>query len=89
MCVCVCGGRVCSVGIATTLGAGRSGNRIPVAAIFSAPDQAVSDVLPANPEIGTGSLSPGVKRSWRGADHPTPKTEVSNVSSPLLSSVPS
>jgi hypothetical protein len=49
-----------SVGTATELRAGRSGDRIPVWARFSAPVQTNSGAHPASCTMGTGSL-PGVK----------------------------
>ena len=52
------------------LRAGRSGDRIPVEARFSAPVQAGPGAQPASCTVGTGSF-PGVKRPGRGADpHP-------------------
>jgi hypothetical protein len=48
---------------------GRSGDRIPVEARFSAPVQTGSDAHPASYTMGTGSF-PGVKRPGRGVDHP-------------------
>ena len=60
-------GRESAVGVATTLRAGRSEDRIPMGARFSAP------ALPSGPPslctMGTGSF-PGLKRPWRGVDHP-------------------
>jgi len=53
-----------SVCIATELGCGRSGNRIPVGARFSAPVQNGPGTYPASCTMGTGSF-PGVK-SGRG-----------------------
>ena len=53
-----------SVGIATELRAGRSGDRIPMGARFSAPVQAGPGAHPASCTIVTGSF-PGVK-SGRG-----------------------
>jgi hypothetical protein len=53
------GGRDSSVGIATTLRAGRSGDRI----------QTGPGANPASCTMGTGSL-PGVKRPGHGADPP-------------------
>jgi len=53
-----------SVGIATELRAGRSGDRIPVGARFSAPVQTDPGAHPASCKMGTGSF-PGVK-SGRG-----------------------
>ena len=51
------------------LRAGRSGDRIPVGARFSAPAQTGPGAYPAPCTMGTGSF-PGVKRPGRGADHP-------------------
>jgi hypothetical protein len=53
-------GRDSSVGIATALWTGRSGDRIPV--------QTGPEAHPAAYTMGTGSFS-GVKRSGRGFDH--------------------
>jgi hypothetical protein len=50
-----------SVGTATGYGAGRSGDRIPARAIFSAPAQTGSGTHPVSYEMVTG-LFPGVKR---------------------------
>ena len=55
--------------IATALRAGRSGDRIPVGARFSAPVQTGPGAHPASCTMGTGSLL-GVKRPGRGADPP-------------------
>ena len=52
-------GRVSSVGIATELWAGRTGNRIPVGRDFP-PVQTGPEDYPASCTMGTGSL-PGVK----------------------------
>jgi len=49
--------------------AGRSGDRIPVRARFSAPVQTCPGTHPASRTTGTESF-PGVKRSVRGVDHP-------------------
>jgi hypothetical protein len=54
-----------------SLRAGRSGNRIPVGARFSAPIQTGPGGHPASYTMGSGSF-PGVKRPGRGVDHPTP-----------------
>ena len=54
-----------------SLRAGRSGDRIPVGARFSAPVQTGPGAYPASCTMGTGSF-PGVKRPGRGADHPAP-----------------
>ena len=53
------------------LRAGRSGDRIPVRARFSAPVQTGPGTYPASCTMCTGSFS-GVKRQGRGADHPPP-----------------
>ena len=52
-----------------SLRAGRSGDRIPVGATFSAPVQTDPEVHPAIYTMHTGSL-PGVERPGRGVDHP-------------------
>ena len=51
------------------LRAGRSGDRIPVGARFSAPVQTGPEVHPASYTMGTGSF-PGVKLPAHGVDHP-------------------
>ena len=68
-----------SVGKATELRTGRSGDRIPVGARFSAPVQTGPVAHPASCTMGTGSL-PGVKRPGSGADLTNPifSAEVSN-----------
>ena len=59
-----------------TLRAGRSGDRIPVGARFSAPVQTGSEAHPTSYTMGTGSF-PGVIRPGRGVDHsPTSSAEV-------------
>jgi hypothetical protein len=62
-------GRVSSVGIGTGYGAGRSGDRIPVVARFSAPVKTGPGAHPASYTMGTGSF-PEVKRPGRGVDNP-------------------
>ena len=52
-----------------SLRAGRSGDRIPVQATFSAPVQTGPRDHPAFYTMGTRSF-PGVKRPGRGVDHP-------------------
>ena len=52
-----------------SLRTGRSEDRIPVGARFSAPVQTGPGAYPAYGTMGTGSL-PGVKRPGRGVDHP-------------------
>jgi hypothetical protein len=59
-----------------SLRAGRSWDRIPVGARFSAPLQTGPGAHPASYRMGTIS-SPGVKRPGRGVNHPSPSsTEV-------------
>ena len=53
-----------------SLRAGRSGDRIPVEARFSAPVQTCPGDHPASYTMGTGSF-PGVKQPGRGVDHRT------------------
>ena len=63
-------------GVAQSLRDGRSGDRIPVGARFSASVHSGPWVCPASYAIGTGSL-PGVKRLRRNDDYPLPsRTEV-------------
>jgi len=62
-------GRDSSVGVA----AGRYGDRITVAARFSAHLQTGSGVHPASYTIGTGSL-PELERPGRDVDHPHPSS---------------
>ena len=62
-------GRDSSVGIATELRGGRSGDRIPVGARFSALFQTGPGAHPASYTMCTGSF-PGVKRPGRGVHHP-------------------
>jgi hypothetical protein len=52
-----------------SLWAGRSEDRIPVGATFSAPVQTGRGAHPASYTMGTGSFL-GVKRPGRGVDHP-------------------
>jgi len=52
---------------------GRSGDRNPVGARYSAPVQTGPEALPAYCTMGTGSF-PGVKRPGRGVDHPPPSS---------------
>jgi hypothetical protein len=52
-----------------SLRAGRSGDRIPVAARFSSPVQTDPRAHPASYTMSTGSFL-GVKRPGRGVDHP-------------------
>jgi len=63
-------GRESVVGTATD---GRSGDRIPVGAIFYASVQTGPEAQPASSKMGTGS-SPGVKRQGRGVHHPHPRS---------------
>jgi hypothetical protein len=53
-----------------SLRAGRSGDRIPVRAGFSAPVQTCPEVHPASCTTGTGFFPGGKKRPGRGVDHP-------------------
>jgi hypothetical protein len=62
-----------SVGIATGLRAGRSGDGIPVGARFFTHVQTDPEAHPSSCTVGTGSF-PGVKRPGRGADHPPPSS---------------
>jgi hypothetical protein len=76
MCVCMCG---------------RSGDRIPVGARFSAPVQTGPGAHPASCTMSTGSL-PRVKRPGHGVDYPPHlvprlKKEYSYISTPLWSLV--
>ena len=64
------GGPGSSVGIATELRAGRSGDRIPVGTRFSAPVQTGPEAHPASCTMGTGSFR-GKVRPGRDAD-PSP-----------------
>jgi len=52
---------------------GRSGDRLPLGARFSAPVQTGPGAHPASYTMGTGSF-PGVKRSGRGVDHAPPSS---------------
>jgi len=64
-----------SVGIVTELWAGRSGDRIPVAARFSAPVQTGPGAHPASCTIGTGFFTGG--KEWPGRDaDPSPPSNV-------------
>ena len=56
-----------------SLRAGRSGDRIPVGARFSAPVQTGPGAHPAFYTRGTGSF-PGAKWPGRGVDHPPPSS---------------
>ena len=62
---------------------GRSGDRIPVDARFSAPAQTGPGANSACYTLGTGSF-PGVKRQERGVDHPSPSSaEVKETEPPM------
>ena len=52
---------------------GRSGDRIPLGARFSAPVQSGPGAHSSSYRMGTGSF-PGVKRPGRGFDHPPPSS---------------
>ena len=71
------------------LRAGRSGDRIPVGARFSAPVKTGPGAHPASYTMGTESF-PGVKRPGRGLDHTPPhiaprlKKEYTYTSTPSL-----
>jgi hypothetical protein len=68
-----------SVVIVTGLRDGRSGDRIPVGARFSAYVQTGPVAHQAFCTMGTGPV-PGLQRSGRGADHPPPSNaEVKRV----------
>jgi hypothetical protein len=56
-----------------SLRAGRSGDRIPVGARFSAPVQTYPGAQPASYKVSTASF-PGVKRSGFCVDHPPPSS---------------
>jgi hypothetical protein len=56
-----------------SMGTGRSGDRIPVWAMFSAHVQTGPGAYPASCTMGTGSF-PGVKRPGRDVDHPLPSS---------------
>ena len=57
------------------LWAGRSGDRIPVRARFSAPVQTGCEAHPVSYTIGARSF-PGVKRPGHGVDQPPPSSAV-------------
>ena len=67
--ICTVYGR--RAGIAQSLLAGRSVDRIPVGARFDAPVHTGPGAYPVSCTMGTGSF-PGVKRPGGGADHPPP-----------------
>ena len=60
-----------------SLRAGRSGDRVPVGARFSAPVRTGSEAHPASYTMGTGSF-PRVKRPGRGVDHSPPSNAEPN-----------
>jgi hypothetical protein len=62
-------GRDSSVGRATALRAGRSGDRIPMEARLFSPVQTGPGAHPASYTMDTGSFL-GIKRPGRGVDHP-------------------
>jgi hypothetical protein len=55
------------------LWAGWSGDRIPVGARVSAPNQTDPGAHPASYTVGTESF-PGVKQAGHGVDHPPPSS---------------
>ena len=62
-----------------SLRTGRSRDRIPVGARFTAPVQTGPGAHPASYTMGTGSF-PGVKRPRCGVDHPPPsRAEVEEI----------
>jgi hypothetical protein len=65
-----------SVGIATELQAGRSGDRIPVGARFSSPVQTGPGTHPASCTMCTGSFPGGKERPGRDADSSLPSSAV-------------
>ena len=65
-----------SVSIVTGLRAGRSGDRIPVEARFSAPVEAGPGALPASCTMGTGSFPGGNEWPGRDADPSPPSSAV-------------
>jgi hypothetical protein len=67
-------GRYSSVGIATTLRTGRSGDRSQVAERFSTPVQTGPGAHPPSYTMGTGSFR-GVKRPGRVVDHTPPSSD--------------
>ena len=56
-----------------SLRAGRSGDRIPVRARFSAPFKTAPEAHPASYTVGTESFQ-GVKRPRRGVEHANPSS---------------
>jgi hypothetical protein len=58
------------------LRAGRSGDRIPVEARFSAPVQTCPGSHPASCTMGTGFFPGGKMRPGRAADHSPPSSAV-------------
>jgi hypothetical protein len=65
-------GRDSSVGITTELSAGRSGDRIPVGAIFSLPVQTGPGAHPASQTVYR--VFPGHKAAWAWRWHPAPSS---------------
>jgi len=70
------GGPGSSVGIATELRAGRSGDRIPMGARFYAPVQTGPGAHPASCTMGTGSFPGGKERPGCEVDPSPPSTAV-------------
>jgi len=65
-----------SVGIATELRAGRSGDRTPVGVRLSAPVQTGPGAHPASCKMGTGPFPGGEERPGRDADPSPPSSAV-------------
>ena len=71
--LCCLRGPRCLSRYSDSLQAGRSGDRIPAGARFSAPVQTGPGAHPAFYTMGTGSF-PGIKRPGRGVDNPPPSS---------------
>jgi len=78
------GGEDGVIGTATGCGLDGPGIEFRWGARFSAPVQTCPGAHPASYTMGTGSFL-GVKRSWRGVDHPPPsRVEVKERVEPYL-----